>query len=62
MLNRISKVIHLGAFFIGLLFLYIMTTGYYGFFYGLIAFILINGSGFIISYILSGNKNFLPFY
>jgi len=62
MLRRIAKVIHLTAFFTGILFLVLMTIGYYGFLSGLMFFLGINGVGFIISYILTGNSKFLPFY
>ena len=60
-LIRLGNVIHFVGFILGL-FLGIRTAFWgYGFLIGILYFIFLNGIGFTINYLMTGNGNFLPF-
>ena len=58
--NRVGKVIHWIAFIAGVVIFIPTAIWGYGFIVAIIYFFVLNGSGFIINYIISGHNKFFP--
>ena len=57
---RVGKLLHWVGFLIGLFLGFITTFWGYGFFVGILFFLIGTGAGAVINYLLSGNTNFIP--